>query len=216
MGMEQRSVRGLSGKSLQVYMFTFLIRLTSTLTMPGYLPIDRSGEWVYQLIDVACLALVVHLLYRVFDSYSKTYQREKDVMVLWPVVIPCIIFGMTIHGRLNNCKIFDKVWTVSMNLDTVAMIPQLVMLSRTGGDVDPALSHWVACQFLSRCCGLAFWYEALPDVHARGKKIGGYWIVGAHALQVLASLDFMYYYLKSLWSGRRMKIPALRSGLIEA
>merc|ERR550537_653050 len=44
----QKSVAGISSKTLQVYVLVFMFRLTSTMVKNGYLPVDATGDWVYQ------------------------------------------------------------------------------------------------------------------------------------------------------------------------
>merc|ERR1719160_879033 len=44
----QRSVAGISSKMLEMYVLVFVFRLSSTLIKQGYLPIDRSGDYIYQ------------------------------------------------------------------------------------------------------------------------------------------------------------------------
>merc|ERR1719241_25103 len=44
----QRSVSGISAKALKVYVMVFSIRLCSTMFRNGYLPVDQSGDWVFQ------------------------------------------------------------------------------------------------------------------------------------------------------------------------
>ena len=39
----------------QVYVLVFCFRLSSTLVRQGYLPVDRSGDFVYQLADLFSL-----------------------------------------------------------------------------------------------------------------------------------------------------------------
>merc|ERR1719488_448381 len=44
----QKSVAGISAKTLQAYVLVFTFRLSSTLVKNGYLPVDQSGDWVFQ------------------------------------------------------------------------------------------------------------------------------------------------------------------------
>merc|ERR1719379_2606960 len=45
----QRSVAGLSRRTLEMYVLFFIFRPSSTLVKNGYLPIDKSGDHIYQI-----------------------------------------------------------------------------------------------------------------------------------------------------------------------
>merc|ERR1719191_1836865 len=44
----RKSVSGISAKTLKVYVMVFTFRLCSTMVKNGYLPVDQSGDWVFQ------------------------------------------------------------------------------------------------------------------------------------------------------------------------
>merc|ERR1719311_273165 len=74
----QRTVDGLSLKTLEMYALVFTFRLSSTLVKNGYLPVDRSGDWVFQTADILSLVMTVKLLRRVQTTHRATYQEEYD------------------------------------------------------------------------------------------------------------------------------------------
>merc|ERR1719421_286660 len=160
----QKSVAGISSKTLQVYIFVFMFRLSSTLVKNGYLPVDRTGDWIYQAADIASLLLVFQLLFFVHKRYKTTYQHELDTMPLWKLVPAAVLLGCTVHGNLNHSPFFDKTWTISLWLDTLAMLPQLWMLIAKGGEVEALTSNFVALIFASRLMAFWFWYTGMPEL----------------------------------------------------
>jgi len=192
----QRSVAGISSKMLQCYTLTFLFRLSSTLVKNGYLPVDRTGDWIYQAADIASLLLVFQLLFFVHKRYKTTYQQELDTFPLWKIMPGAILLGCTVHGNLNHSPFFDKMWTISLWLDTLAMLPQLWMLIAKGGEVEALTSNFVALIFASRTMSFWFWFTGMDELAPKdgGFNTVGYLIVGAHAMQLLLSADFMYHY----------------------
>jgi len=192
-----RSVAGLSSKTLQVYVMVFCCRLTSTMVKNGYLPVDSTGDWVYQATDIASLLLVFQLLFFIHKRHKCTYQSELDTMPIFNV-LPCVVlFACCFHGTLNHSPFFDKMWSIGMWMDTVAMLPQLWMLVAKGGEVEGLTSNFVALIFLSRCLAFAFWYTGYPELAPAngGFNMVGFVIMAAHSLQLLFSADFMYHYL---------------------
>merc|ERR1719473_1476859 len=75
-----KTVAGLSARSLEMYFVFFIFRLSSTLFRNGYIPVDRSGDWVYQSADISSLLLVMNLLYSLHVTHRSTYQSQLDTV----------------------------------------------------------------------------------------------------------------------------------------
>jgi len=215
-----RSVAGISSKMLEMYVVVLTFRLSSTLIKQGYLPVDRSGDYVYQIADIASLFLVFQLLWCIHKTHKVTFQSDLDTLEIWRAVPVAIVLGMCLHGNLNKSVFFDTIWTVAMYLDTIAMLPQYWMLVKQGGEVEVLTSHFVALMVLSRACSLAFWYYGYKELAPKknkssgfinnrtGLNISGWLIVVCHASQVMLSADFMYHYVSSAMSKMKMVLPA--------
>jgi len=208
-----RSVAGVSAKTLELYVLVFAFRLCSTTMRNGYLPMDRSGDWVFQAADVVSMVMAIRLLRSIRGTHRSTYQEEYDTMPIARMIPPCVLLAIFCHGNLNRHPFFDVVWTISMNLDTIAMVPQLWMLAKIGGEVEGMTSHFVAALAFSRACAFSFWFYGFTALAPRGKDAGpnfaGYQLITAHAMQVLLSLDFLYYYLTARMKGKRMQLPTV-------
>merc|ERR550537_1077613 len=76
----QRATTGLSGKMLVMYAMTLCFRLSSTLWLNGYLPVDRTGDWAYQAIEICSLCLVAYLMRCVFVTRRSSDQESHDSM----------------------------------------------------------------------------------------------------------------------------------------
>jgi len=201
-----RSAAGISSKTLQVYILTFLFRLSSTLVKNGYLPIDRSADWAFQAADIASLLMVFQLMFFIHKRYADTYQDELDSMPIWKIVPGFMLFACCVHGELNHSFFFDTVWAVGMWMDTIAMLPQLWMMASRGGAVEALTANFVALVFLSKCMMWGFWYtgyEELGPKQGGGFNIFGHLVMFAHTMQLLFSADFMYYYFK--WQGNNLQ-----------
>jgi len=205
----QKTVKGVSSKTLEMYVGVFMFRLSSTMVKNGYLPVDRSGDWAYQLADVVSLLIVFQLLYCCHKTHGSTYQLEHDTLEINKALIPCFVLALCTHGDLNSNKFFDVMWTISMNLDTVALLPQLWMLTKIGGEVEGMTTHFVVAIFVSRTCAMAFWYYGYGELAPSdgGPNIAGWTIMVMHALQILLSADFIMHYLKSKFFGQKMVLP---------
>merc|ERR1719183_663901 len=171
----------------------------------GYLPIDRSGDWVYQCGDIGSLVIVLNLIYGIHRTYPDSYQSEFDTLDAYKFLPACVILALACHGDLNNSPFFDTVWTISLFLDTISMLPQLWMLTKLGGQVEALTSHYVASLTVSRLLSFAFWlygYKELVPLKG-GPNVAGYTILISHTLQLLLCADFMYYYAKGMKTASR-------------
>merc|ERR1719352_1837673 len=57
------SASGISAKALSLDALALCCRLSSTLWLNGYLPVDASGDHVYQIVDIVSLAIIAWLLH---------------------------------------------------------------------------------------------------------------------------------------------------------
>lgn len=205
-----KSVAGLSSKTLSLFVLFLCVRLCSTTLKKGYIPVDRSGQYFYQLMDMCTLMLACHLLYCCHKVYAHSYQEEHDTLPVLPLVIPCVVMACFIHGNFNRNKFFDIVWFASLNLETVCLVPQLWMMSKIGGKVSSMSSQFIACNMVSKVMTVTFWIWAYTELADKdGNNTVGQLIIGAYLTQLLLSADFMFYYVKGLMSGT----DALTDGL---
>merc|ERR1719224_243108 len=193
-----KTVSGLSARSLEMYVGFFLFRLSSSLFKNGYIPVDRSGDWVYQATDIVSLLLTLQLLYCLHVTHRSTYQEQLDTVEMWRCIPACILVAIFIHGDLNDSPFFDIVWTVSLNLDTVALIPQLWMVYKLGDRMDGLTPHYVAAIVLSRMLAFWFWFYGFPEIAPLkgGMNTAGWLIIGSHTVQLLVASDFMLQYIR--------------------
>jgi len=202
-----KSVAGLSSKALTMWVIHYCCRLTSTTLRNGYVPVDRSGDGMYQLVDFMSLCTVMHLLYRVHKTFAHTYQEEYDTLPLGPLVGLCLALAYFIRGNLIKVWYFDMVWTMSANAEIVAMVPQLWMMAQRGGQVDGMTAHFVACIVISGVLTWTFWWWTYPQMEKRG-GIAGRVMLGLQTLKLLFSADFMYYYALAQLGGTSLVLPA--------
>jgi len=205
----QKSVAGISSRALEMYVLVFCTRLCSTTIKNGYIPVDKSGDHMYQLGDILSILLAVQLIYCIHKTHNSTYQADKDTLNVAPLVPVCIMLAAFIHGDMNRNPLFDTIWTTSLNLDCIAMVPQLWMLTKIGGEVEGMTSHFVVAMMASRLCSFSFWYYGYEELskHEDDVNLAGKQIVLAHIIQLLLCADFLYYYATARLGGKAMILP---------
>jgi len=208
---QQRGAVGISSRTLQMFVCTYACRLFSTLQYNGYLPVDRTGDWVYQLCEVVALLVAVSLLASIHSVHRESYEQHHDTCAIHWLVGFALVAAVLVHPQLNNRRLPDMAWTAALYLEAVAMVPQLFMLAKKGGEVDSLASHYIACVFVSRLLMMSFWYTSYPELKPKEAdfNLPGFGVMGAQMLQLVLFGDFMYYYVKSIRDSSKMVLPSM-------
>jgi len=206
---KQGSALGISSRSLQLFAVMYCSRLYSTLQYNGYLPVDRSGDWFYQFVELVALGLVVSILTAIHGVHEPSYEKSMDTCVIHWFLIGAFVLSYLVHPHLNNRRVPDIAWTNALYLEALAMVPQLWMLTKKGGEVETLASHYIACVFVSRILMLSFWCNSYVELQPRGAEWNapGTGVIGAQLLQVVIFADFMYHYVQSIRTNTRLVLP---------
>lgn len=206
-------VLSISLRSLRLYALSLGCRLYSTLQYNGYLPVDRTGDWAYQFIETIELVVVLYLIHRIKREHAQSCLTGVDTCNVSVMLVGCLVLALTVHPHLNNFVVPDVLWTMALYVETVAMVPQLFLLTKLGGEVDSLLGHYIACIFASRLLIMRFWvtcYEELQPKHS-AFNLPGIGVIGTQILQVVLFADFMYLYLKSWRNNTKLILPTLHA-----
>lgn len=214
------SAAGISTKALCLDALAICCRLSSTLWLNGYLPVDASGDHIYQAFDIISVCVLVWLLYQSLVVKKHTQQAEADTFPVTNMVIATFVLAMALHGNMNNRPIFDALWMAGLFLSTVSVLPQLWLITHTGGRVEALTSHYIAALAISRALSGIFMWHAKDDITCVPWMMDfnhAIWaILGAHLLHMIFLGDFAYYYFKAILSGGfncRIEIDSIDCGV---
>jgi uncharacterized protein with PQ loop repeat len=208
--IKQRSVSGVSLHSVELFIVVYAVRLWTTIMKSGYLPVDSSGDGLYQAADLIGLAIACGIWKCLTDTHRSTYNSHTDTLDLRKCLPCCVLVALLIHGDLNDCFIFDTLYYIAVNVETLALMPQLWMFANGDGQVDGMTSHFVVMQTFGRVCSLVFWWYGMTEIgEFTTYNVAGIYLVVALAAQVLQCLDFTFYYAKARITGARMVLPGL-------
>jgi len=198
-----KSVRGVSLKMMECYIAVFLCRLCAIIPFEGYLPFDKSGDWLYQLCEAFGLCLSGSIVYLCRVQYASTYDPTTDTFNhLW-IIGPAAAIALILHPHLNNFMPSDMAWAFALYLESVTVLPQLFMFMKEGR-AQPHTSHFLAAQALSRLMSFIFWassFSELSNPDHRIKQFVGHWVVGIQLLQLVVMGDFIYQYIRCIQQG---------------
>jgi hypothetical protein len=198
------SASGISAKALSLDALALCFRLSSTIWLNGYLPVDATGDHVYQLVDICSLCIIVWLLYQVLVVKRHTYQEEEDSFSVLRMASASFVLATLLHANMNNKPLFDIFWMASLFISTVSVLPQLWLITKTGGCIEALTSHHIAAMAVSRVLSGIFMWHARRDITCNpwiGGLNHGIWaILGAHLLHLVLLGDFAYYYIKAVFA----------------
>ena len=196
------SAAGISAQSLKLEALALCFRMSSTVWLEGYLPMDKTGDWLYQTVDFFSLVIVLWLLHCLLVAQKTTYQMDEDTLPIAPIVLGCLVLAILLHADMNDRPLFDTIWLASLFLGVAAAMPQLWLITRTSGCAAALTSHYIAMMAVSRLLSGLFMWNARDDITCE-QWVTGYnhapWvIIGAHVLHLFLLGDFADYYAKAL------------------
>lgn len=186
---------GVSCRMQELYLIVFLCR---------YIDLFYTFVSVYNTVmKITFISTITYTIYliRFKLPISQTYNRKVDNFKSEKYLIaPCIVLG------LLTCKKFrflEILWAFSIWLESVAIIPQLVLLEKQR-EVENITSHYVITMGLYRAFYIFNWiYRYFFDQKAYINIVA--WIGGL--IQTLLYIDFFYYFAMAKWYGKKLVLP---------
>lgn len=165
-------------------MYSFLTHLS--LVMKIFFLVS-TGWLIYQM--------------RVKPPVSTTYDRNADNFQYEKWLLgPCLLLSLISSA---DYSISEVLWTMSIWLESVAILPQLVLLQQLR-EVENLTSHFVFAMGAYRGFYILNWvYRYFVEGYMNWVGwIGGIIQTGLYA-------DFFYYYAMSKWYGQRLILPTV-------
>jgi len=209
-------LQNVSHKTLQAYSLVQVGRLASILNYEGYLPFDKSGDWLYQSVEtcsaVVCIGLAVG--YQFLKLKAPQTKDDFDKGLLGPhfgvllLIIPSLLLAAVLHPNLNGNYLTDVAWTFALYLEAVAIYPQIHIFSRLIKDrmeMGALEINFVFFLAVARLLHFIFWvcsYHELNDKTSGhlGKKIPGYFVVGSQLVNLALLSEFFITHLTEAYS----------------
>lgn len=215
------SAEGISLKSIQLYTIVFFFRLTSILKHDGYLPYDKSGDWVYHVIEICSFLASLLAWYGIQFRLKSSYQESLDKFGAHPphvksefgtvfLIAPMFLLALFVKPNLNSDFLSDFAWVFAMYLESVAIVPQLFMFQKEkSSEVEIMNSHYVSALGLGRLLELVFWLFSYHElVSVSGSRAPGITACLAQIVQLALMADFFYYYWIAIKGGGPMLLPS--------
>ncbi|KAJ1926569.1 endoplasmic reticulum retention protein [Tieghemiomyces parasiticus] len=187
---QTKSCAGLSLKTQLLYFIVFATRYLDLFTR--YYGLYNS---LMKLFFIGTSAYIVYLMYMKYrPSYAANLDTFRIEFLLGGAALLALAFPVTYFTM-------DILWSFSVYLEAVAILPQLFQMTRTG-EAETITSHYVFTLGAYRALYLFNWIyryytEDYVDVVA--------WVAGF--VQTLLYADFFYIYFTRVLKGRSTKLP---------
>jgi ER lumen protein retaining receptor len=189
-----KSCAGISLKTQELYVIVFVTRYLDLFS--DFISLYNS---VMKIIFLASSISIVYYM-RQHKVVKQTYDKQHDTFRHYLLVIPCFLLALVLHVKFTFKEV---MWTFSIYLEAVAIIPQLVMIQKTK-NVDNLTGNYVFFLGAYRGLYLLNWiYRYFTDKHLQKRAIT--W--GSGIVQTLIYADFFYYYIRSWRRNERLKLP---------
>jgi len=201
------TVNSLSQETLTLTVCSLFLRLISTTQFNGYLPVDKSGDWLIQACDALCLLLVTGAIFLSRTTYQSTIPYDQDSLLAIYMIPLAIIISPFIKANLNHHWLADNCWMTSLLIETFANMPQVVLLSQQDDEVEILTGHFLASQGISKILALVFWASSYRELIVAGSSaLSSGAIIACYGIQTVVLGDFLYYYFRSLSNNTRIVI----------
>jgi ER lumen protein retaining receptor len=153
------------------------------------------------VLKIAFISTSVYTVYLMKTSLKATWDPKLDTFRPEVLVIPSFVLAIFFHYK--GSAMMEILWAFSIYLESVAILPQLFQLHRTG-EAETITSHYLFALGAYRGFYILNWiykYFTKPTFHD--------WIaVVAGLLQTGLYLDFFYIYVTKVLRGKRFRLPA--------
>ena len=191
---------GISVKTHELYFAVFVTRYLDLFTT--YYSLYNS---VMKLVYIASTAAIVYTI-KFQEPIKSTYEKSQDSFLHWQfAAAPCAILAFLVHligSGITGFSVLELLWTFSILLECITIMPQLIVLQRYG-EVENLTGNYVFFMGAYRALYILNWiYRANTEPHYKH-----HWLVYiCGVIQTLLYADFFYYYLQRYVFLRRISI----------
>jgi len=186
-----RSCAGISGKSQILFALVFVTR---------YLDLVTSFVSLYNtFMKTIFIVATVATCYLILMKFKATYDANHDSFRVEFLIVPVAGLAVLVNHDLS---VMEVLWTFSIYLESVAILPQLFLISKTG-EAESITSHYLFALGSYRALYILNWiyrfyFEGFFDII----------VVVAGCVQTVLYCDFFYLYVTKVLKGKSLKLPA--------
>jgi len=186
-----RSCAGISGRSQGLFALVFLTRYLDLFT--NFISLYNTAMKIF------FLASSIGTVYLMFLKFKATYDHNHDTFRVEFILLPTAILSLVLNHEFS---VMEILWTFSIYLESLAILPQLFMVTKTG-EAESITSHYLFALGMYRALYILNWvyryyFEGFYDIIA----------IVAGCVQTFLYCDFFYLYVTKVLKGKKLQLPA--------
>lgn len=194
---------GISVRTHELFLLVFVTR---------YLDLFTTFYSLYnscmKILYICSTSLVIYTI-KFKEPIASTYDKAQDSFLHWKFAV-APAFGIAVITELfqHGFSIgpLDLLWTFSIYLESIAILPQLIVLQRYR-EVENLTGNYVFFMGAYRFLYILNWiYRSYHEPYYQHHFV----VYFCGVLQTLLYVDFFYYYFKSKGKGGKFTLPTAR------
>ncbi|KAK8807259.1 hypothetical protein WA158_004018 [Blastocystis sp. Blastoise] len=224
-----KSVSGISMKTIFCFIHVYLCRCIVITGCQAYLPYDKSGDWLYQFIEILTLVTLCYVFILIKYTYSYTHNSHQDtylnicsssLLSTYIIIGPCILIGLFFHSNLSDIYIYDFLWYASHLLETLSILPELYMIKKSRNEtIHEYTSNFIFCLFISRLFSFFFWISSYKELNIGytwfSSHFSGQFLLITQIFQLFLMTEYVYFYIKAAIDDAPMKLPTFQNERVD-
>jgi len=198
-----KNAQGISVRTHELFLLVFVTRYLDLFTT--YYSLYNSSMKILYIFTTAAIIYMI----RYQEPIKSTYDKAQDTFLHWKfAVLPCVLIAIITHllGK-HRFNMMELLWTFSIYLESIAILPQLIVLQRYR-EVENLTGNYIFFLGSYRALYIANWiYRAYHEPFYQHHFV----VYFCGVLQTLLYADFFYYYLKSKAKGGKFSLPTSRN-----
>lgn len=142
-------------------------------------------------------------VYLIYYKFKTTYGKSHDTFLHGYLLVGTFVLALLLHERREGANIIMEIlWSFSIYLEALAILPQLFMITKTG-EAETITSHYLF--FLGAYRGLYI----LNWIYRYYTEGFHEWIpIISGIIQTILYCDFFYLYITRVARGSSLRLPA--------
>ncbi|KAI0429761.1 putative HDEL sequence binding protein [Xylaria sp. FL1042] len=188
---ELNGCAGISFKSQALYLMVYVTRYLDLFTTESYYNI------IFKILFISSQGYIVYLM---TTKYKPTHDPNLDTFRVQYLLGGAAVLAILMPYRYTLSEI---LWAFSIWLESVAILPQLFMLQRTG-EAETITTHYLFALGIYRGLYIPNWiYRYFTEPNHKMDWIA----IIAGVIQTILYSDFFWIYYTKVMKGKKFKLP---------
>lgn len=198
-----KNAQGISVKTHELFLLVFVTRYLDLFT--HFYSIYNSVMKVLYIISTSSIVYMI----RYQEPICSSYDINQDSFLHWkfavaPTALVSIITYL-IQTGFKHLSVIELLWTFSIYLEAIAILPQLIVLQRYR-DVENLTGNYIFFMGAYRGLYILNWvYRSYFEIHYRHHFV----VYFCGVVQTLLYADFFYYYINAKAKGSKLSLPTV-------